>query len=346
MSEFDPGGVGKKGSVFGFPYDEEEADLVIIPVPWDVTVSYGEGTANGPAAVLEASRQLDFNIHGLDRPWAHRVFMEPIEKNLQELSVNSRERARGQIALLEEGQQTSVPEMEELNQHCEFMVHWANKKAKSHLQNGKVVGFLGGDHSTPLGLIQALADRQAFGILQIDAHMDLRRSYEGFTYSHASIMHNALQLPGVESLVQVGIRDFCEEEEEFARSSEKVISVFYDSQVRRQLFEGVSWKSITDKILEDLPENVYVSFDIDGLSPDLCPNTGTPVPGGLAFSEVAYLLEELRSSGRRIVGFDLSEVAPGTDGDWDANVGARILYLLCTSVGVSRGLIKATSETP
>ena len=162
------------------------------------------------------------------------------------------------------------------------------------------------------------------------AHADLRDAYEGFTCSHASIMHNALQLPQVSRLVQVGIRDYCGAEVELAQRSGGRVVQFDDYKLARNAFEGVAWGTQCDAIIEQLPENVYVSFDIDGLSPDNCPGTGTPVPGGLSYREAVYLLARLAESGRRIVGFDLTEVSPAdNDGEWNANVGARVLYKLC-----------------
>ena len=203
-------------------------------------------------------------------------------------------------------------------------------EAKRWLDAGKKVGVVGGDHSVPLGLIRAVAGRYpGVGILHVDAHADLREAYEGFTYSHASIMYNALhEAPGVGALVQVGIRDFCDEELEVARADERVVQ-FTDYELAAAQFEGETWRTVCDRIVAALPRQVYVSFDIDGLSPDNCPHTGTPVPGGLSFREAVYLLAAVVESGREIVGFDLCEVGPLRDGEWDANVGARVLYKLC-----------------
>jgi agmatinase len=195
------------------------------------------------------------------------------------------------------------------------------------LNQNKLVALLGGDHSTPLGLMQALSEKySSFGILHIDAHADLREAYEGFEFSHASIMYNAIKLPQVTRLVQVGIRDYCVAENQLIKSDAR-ITTFFDREIKQSQFEGVTWSVTCDKIIEALPERVYLSFDIDGLDPKLCPHTGTPVPGGLEFEQSIYLIEKLVHSGRTIIGFDLNEVAPGND-EWDANVGARLLYRL------------------
>ena len=108
-------------------------------------------------------------------------------------------------------------------------------------------------------------------------------------------------------------------------------------------YEGESFKQVVDDIISHLPDNVYISFDIDGLDPKLCPNTGTPVPGGFEFNEVVFLLKQLAASGKKIIGFDLVEVAPGED-DWNGNVGARLLYKLCNLMAVSQG--KLTMRRP
>ena len=335
MSAFDPSGVGIKGSLFGFPYTESEAELIIVPMPWDVTVSYGGGTANGPQAILEASTQLDFSLYGLHQPWELRSFMVDHE-SLLATSWSFREQAAAIIEQLEAGKEVDTHELETINQACEQMVDAGYELASKWLGKGKRVAFLGGDHSTPLGLIRALSEWQEFGILQIDAHMDLRAAYEGFQYSHASIMHHAIREPGVSSITQVGIRDYCEEETSLVETSAKPVFVFYDDQVKAGLMEGQTWQQWVEKIIDTLPDQVYISFDIDGLQPQLCPNTGTPVPGGLSFEEADYLIRSVVKAGKKIIGFDLSEVSPGSN-EWDANVGARVLFRLCSYLGLSVG---------
>src|SRR5690606_10871126 len=146
---------------------------------------------------------------------------------------------------------------------------------------GKKVVHTGGDHSTTMGYYEALATQyDNFRILHLDAHMDLRISYEGFTYSDASIMYNNLKLPKVSKIVQVGIRDFGEQEVEVVRDENGRVKVFTDTDMKAQAFEGLTWKEQCDRIISELPENVHISFDIDGMYPWYCPSTGTPVPGG------------------------------------------------------------------
>src|SRR5690606_34162769 len=118
---------------------------------------------------------------------------------------------------------------------------------------------------------------ESFGILVLDAHLDLRNAYEGFTWSHASIFYNALQLPQVSSLTQVGIRDFCDEEELFAQDQKNRVNIYFYRKLQRDNMAGISWIALFEEIIRRLPDKVYVSVDIDGLDPGLCPHTGTPV---------------------------------------------------------------------
>jgi len=209
-------------------------------------------------------------------------------------------------------------------------VHGATSAA---LEDGRLPVLLGGDHSTPLGAIQACAERfPGLGVLQIDAHADLRVAYEGFRWSHASICHNVLaECPGVARLVQVGIRDLGRAERARMQSDARIVGVF-DLDWTRARRKG-RLKSLVRTTFAMLPQDVYVTFDVDGLDPTLCPGTGTPVPGGFAWDEAMLVLRELVKSGRRIVGLDLNEVSAGPDGDpdgasWDAMFGARLLYRL------------------
>lgn len=341
----DPNDVGVKGSFLGLPFTPESAEMVIIPVPWDVTVSYSEGTAEGPQAVLDASTQIDLFVKDIPDAWKLGVAFLPIAEEISQQSKEARKEAAAYISWLEEGQQNHMlnnPEAipERINIATQKLNEWVSKEAISWLEKGKMVALLGGDHSTPLGLINTLANKHKnIGILQIDAHLDLRKAYEGFEHSHASIMYNALQNPHITKLVQVGARDFCQDEVEFASQTEGRVSIFYDQDIKEQQMEGKTWQTICINITNQLPELVYISFDIDGLDPKLCPNTGTPVAGGLEFHEALYLIKTLVRAGKKIVGFDLNEVTPGED-EWDANVAARLLYQMANLMAVSQGKLK------
>ncbi|UXX78840.1 agmatinase family protein [Reichenbachiella carrageenanivorans] len=329
---YDPSAVGVRGSIFGLPFEEADAQVVILPVPWDATVSYSAGTAEGPQAILDASAQLDLEVVGREAPWKQGIWMAPIDEEIRNKSQDLRLVVEPYIEALEAGQEyLKVKEViAAVDQGTTALKAQLKDQALAYLNKGKIVGLLGGDHSTPLGYLEALNDKyEDFGILQIDAHLDLRKAYEGFKHSHASIMYNALKLPNISKLVQVGIRDFCEEEMELVKSDERV-AVYFDQELKWQQFEGTTWQSLCKEMVAQLPDKVYISFDIDGLQPFLCPGTGTPVPGGLSFEEAVYLINQVKASGREVIGFDLNEVAPQPDDkEWNANVAARVLYALC-----------------
>lgn len=335
IDAFNPSGIGlDNGNFIGLPFNEEESEIILFPVPWDVTVSFSEGTATGPQNILESSTQLDLGDLFAPDAWKRGIFFKKHNAYWARRSTELRILAKEYIAFLEAGGNvTEKPKMQrildEINYTSENLKRWVKDETKKLLKSGKKIGLIGGDHSTPLGYLEALAEHHGeFGILQIDAHMDLRNTYEGFTFSHASIFNNVLKIKEVTGLTQVGIRDFCEEELDVVKSENGRVVVHFDENIKTQLYGGLTFAAVCEQIVESLPQRVYVSFDIDGLRPELCPNTGTPVPGGLDFQQACYLLRQVRMSGREIIGFDLCEVA-GLGQDWDGNVGARVLYRLC-----------------
>ena len=346
IKSFNPNSPGlKEANVFGLPFTPEESEIVLIPVPWEATVSYGGGTSKGPAAILEASAQVDLFHAEFPELWKQGIAMTDISKQLQTQSKAAKKSAAKIIDAFGDGKSPQndpklKKALDEVNAASAKMIDHVEGITTEWLDKGKLVGLVGGDHSTPLGFFKALSKKyKKYGILQIDAHMDLRKAYEGFTYSHASIMYNTLQLKEVTKLVQLGIRDFCEEENNFAEKNANRVKVFTYADVRKKQYEGASWKKMCDEIIASLPEHVHISFDIDGLDPKLCPNTGTPVAGGFEFHEITYLLSALAKSKKKIISFDLNEVSPGDD-DWDGNVGSRMLFHLCGVLAKSKALIK------
>ncbi|NEQ98075.1 MAG: agmatinase family protein [Cyanothece sp. SIO2G6] len=343
IDNFDPGGVGvDNGNLFGFPFDYETADVIVLGVPWEVTVSDRAGTAQGPAAILAASRQLDFYDRDHPTGWHQGIFMAPLDPALQCQNQELRSLAHHIIQAVEQGKPINSPALQPLltqvNQGCEAMNQWVYHQSSRALEQGKRVIVVGGDHSVPLGYLQALSQHYPdFGILHIDAHADLRDSYEGFQYSHASIMFNVLKIPQITKLVQVGIRDVSQTEVELVESyqngvapSHPRVTIHFDTDLKQKQYAGIPWAELCRAIVTDLPENVYVSFDIDGLDPKLCPMTGTPVPGGLELEEAFHLLRQVVKRQCTIIGADLSEVG---NGKWDGNVGARIVYKLFNLMG-------------
>lgn len=332
--EFNPD-INNGNSIFGLSCNEENALLQIIPVPWDLTASYGKGSSKGPEAVFNASFQLDLYKEFYPDYWKSGLFLRDIPSELEQLNqFFNHDVVEIFKAFNEErmGEDKIIDLLSEINDACHKMNQFVYDEALQIINKKKLPVVLGGDHSSPLGLITALSEtNESFGILHIDAHADLRKSYQGLVFSHASIMFNALRLQAVTKLVQVGIRDYCSEEDRRIRNSQGRILSFTDRYINHSMYEGTSWQELTAEIINSLPAKVYVSFDIDGLEPWHCPNTGTPVPGGLNPGQINYLLEGVCESGRKIIGADLCEVAPDPDGkdEWDANVGARALLDLC-----------------
>ena len=339
ISNFDPNSVGlKSNNIFGLPFGENDAELVLLPIPWEVTVSYRPGTGRGPEKIFDAAMQVDLYDPDVVDGWKKGFYMLTIDKNIRTKSDYLRQCAELIISDIIEGGVIAENEqlsnkMKEINEGGEMLLNWVYEMTLSLMKEGKKVGLIGGDHSTPLGYIKALGVlHEDFAVLQIDAHADLREAYEGFTYSHASIMYNVLQqVPQVKKLVQVGIRDYCDEELQMINGSNGRVVTFFDKDIKAQQYEGATWKDICKQVIDTLPQKVYISFDIDGLDPKLCPNTGTPVPGGFETEQVFYLFKMLHQSGRQLIGFDVNEVSGGDHrGDSiDAMVGARVLYKLC-----------------
>lgn len=335
LSKFDVNGPSNpRNNIFGLPFTEDEARLVILPVPWEVTVSYGAGTSRAIEHVFRASMQVDLYDAETDDAWRQGLYMRPPDKKILMKSDYLRKEAELYINFTSKGEMVErnsfmCKSLKEINEGSAWLNKWVYEQTGSLLDQGKLVALLGGDHSTPLGYFKAIAEKHGdFGILQIDAHCDLRKSYEDFSYSHASVMYNALQeIPQLKRLVQAGIRDYSRQEWEDIRDSKDRIITYFDKDIKERLYEGQAWKQIAEEIVGHLPEKVYISFDIDGLDPKLCPNTGTPVQGGFETEQVFYLIRKIIESGRQFIGFDLVEIGIG-DTDWDANVGARILWKL------------------
>ena len=338
---FDPALTGSADAgLFGIATELDTSRLAIIPVPWEVTTSYGNGTSRGPEAIRRASPQLDLHLRHLPDHYRQGFHLLAEDPEIAELNARFKPVAESIQAHLEEagnldGRADLVAALAEVNAASRRVNELVYRHSRDLDGAGKLVALVGGDHSSPYGLIRHLAEkyRSELGVLHIDAHHDLRDGYQGFRFPHASIFHNVMNLSAAPGrLVQVGIRDFSAEECRLAEADPR-IAVFYDEDIKDALYAGKPYAEIAAEIVAALPANVYVSFDIDGLRPDLCPHTGTPVAGGLEFDQARYLIAALVSSGRRIVGFDLCEVCPdplNPDNEWDGNVGARILFLLAS----------------
>ena len=328
LRHFDPdaAAVGNTG-IYGLPFTPEESYVVIVPVPFEATTSYGGGTSEGPAAVFEASKQVDLFDQETGRPYERGIAMLDMPREVLDWNAEGKRIA---ATVIEQGgvvDDVTREAAEKVNALGARVNEWVYEQTRTLLDAGKMPVILGGDHAVPFGAMRAYAEEYpGLGILHLDAHADLRDAYEGFTWSHASIFNNVMRkIDAVGKLVQVGLRDLGQAERRMIDDSNGRIVAFYDAEMAARKEEGVPFARIADEIIAALPNDIYLSWDIDGLDPTLCPGTGTPVPGGLSWNEAIGLLRAIRRSGKRIVGFDLCEVSPGAT-EWDANVGARLLY--------------------
>jgi len=346
MRDFDPDAAASPDAgIFGLPFSVEESRVVLIPVPFEATTSYGAGAADGPAAILEASKQIDLFDLEIGKPYGVGIAMLDEDPAIRAWNDEAKALA---TQVMEAGGAEGDPDLQnalaKVNRRSDQVNTWVYEHTKSLLDAGKIPCVVGGDHAVPFGAIKAYAERYPdMGILHLDAHADLRDAFEGFTHSHASIFYNVMErIPAVSRLVQVGVRDLGRAEYEYIRDSRGRVVTHFDQVLANERFDGVSWNSQVERIVAGLPTEVYPSFDIDGLDPTLCPHTGTPVPGGLSFQQAAALIAGVARSGRTIVGLDLCEVAPSDpDDQWDGNVGARLLYKMIGWMLRSQKLIAA-----
>ena len=248
----------------------EQAGFHIIPVPLEQSVSYGGGTVKGPQALLAASHQLE----------AWECGFAPGESGF----------------FTAQAVDCAGPITDTLDRIEAAVAHAIACEA--------VPVVLGGEHTVTLGALRALA-RQAektgepFGVVQFDAHADLRPQYEGSPFSHASVMYRAVADLGL-PLTQFAVRDFCREEAEIRK---KFNVTHYDAYFLARV--GLPELPLP----EDFPKNIYITFDVDGLDSSIMPATGTPSPGGINRREAQYMLERC-VAGRRVVGLDVVELAP------------------------------------
>lgn len=263
----------------------EKSLFHVIPVPLETSVSYGGGTAGGPSAILEASQQLE--------AWDGESF--PLDRGIHTTAAvdctGTAEEILGRI----------------------------EKQVSQSLEFKALPIVLGGEHTVTLGALRALKARenQVFGIIQFDAHADLRDTYQGDRFSHACVMRRAMDDLGL-PLFQIGIRALCREEHDLRR--ERKIP-FLDPG-------AVSRGEIPDPLLPPgFPENIYITFDVDGLDPSVIRATGTPVPGGIGWYDALMLLERV-VSGRKVIGFDVVELAPVSGDHASDFAAARLVYAI------------------
>lgn len=307
----------------------DEAKLVVVSVPWSVTSDYGRGAAYAPDAIIDASDKKD--IYDLKRDISHygSVATADIDYNIQECSGRLGHEAERIALSLEEsdtiGERTHA-RIERVNVGFGEMQASVYRQVRRIAKSGKQVAIVGGDQSVAFGAVKALSEHhKGIGVLNIDAHADLKHEGVPYTYSHTTVMRNiAEELSCVGKIVEVGVRDINHDELAFATANDKV-EIHFSEELAARRFEGETWGKICDEICESLPPKVYISFDIDALKIEFCHNTNSPVPGGMTFDEVVYLVNRVVATGHTIVGFDITEVVPNLDNVMDANVAARLL---------------------
>jgi agmatinase len=264
----------------------ETSRVAVLPVPLERTVSYGRGTAHGPAAVLAASTQVElYDETSGTEPWAA-------------LGIHT------------------LPSLDDLPDDLGEALDRIESEAERHLQAGKFLAAIGGEHSLSAALVRAARTVHGkLGIVQLDAHADLRDSYEGTPHSHACVMRRIVEL-GCPTLA-VGIRALSAPEGELIR--ERDLATVWGRELASLTVERFS------QLVDALPPKVYLTFDVDYFDPSLVPSTGTPEPGGgLWYPTLALLAELFRR--RQVVAMDVVELAPVADLPASDFVAARLLY--------------------
>lgn len=336
--EFDPNTITPdNGNYFGLSLNPEEAALVLLSAPWDLTTSLRFGSSYAPDAIIEASRYVDFYEPLAPNTWRKGIATAPIDYSIQDLSHRLRSDAEGVIKMHDELGISVLDNLmyeRRLRRVNEGSVEVNDNifKQTSHwLEMGKIVGLVGGDQSVSYGIVRALGYKyEKLGLLHIDSKCDMHEAYQGFDFSHASTMYNILRdVPQVEKLVAVGVQEFSPIEWE--RSvDDKRVSLYTAQDIWSRQFDGDTWANIVNGIIEELPNDVYLSLDIDGLENECSPNKGHLTAGGLSFHQVVFLMERIVASGRRIVGFDITEVVPSMDNKAEMRVVARLLFKMCS----------------
>ena len=265
---------------------QDDSYFEIISIPYECTTSYGKGTSKGPDAIIKASQ-----------------YVELYDEQFQ-------------IEAYKKGVFTSEPV--DVNGTIETIFKNIEEKVSKSLKKGKFPVSLGGEHSITLPIYKAFHNFYSdLCILQLDAHSDLRESYEGTMYSHASVMRRIASLG--DPITQVGIRSQCIEESVFIQK--KGIHTFYAHDLIRDGFNRF--------ILDDMPKNVFITFDLDYFDPSIMPSTGTPEPGGFQWYETIAFLQKVFQQ-RNVVGFDVVELAPQDNIAHPDFLAAKLIYKMMT----------------
>ena len=286
------------GSEIKTPY--EKAKVVILPIPYEATTTYRQGCQNGPAALLEASDQLEAYDEELERETCREVGIYTVQA-----IADTRHQSVSAQAMLQETTQT-VTQL---------------------IEAGKWLIAVGGEHSITAGVVKAYqqAIKHPFTVVQIDAHGDLRHQYEGSIYNHACVMRRIVEL-GLPTLA-VGIRSICLEEAELIKAQQ--IPVIW----AREMVDNTNW---IDAAIARIPtEHVFITIDVDGIDPSLMPGVGTPEPGGLNWYALLQFLKRLFTT-RQVIGGDVMELAPLVDSVVSEFTAAKLVYKLIGYQAISQ----------
>lgn len=325
--------VGDGGYYFGDKTLPKDADVVIVSAPWSVTSDFGRGATYTPDAVIDASAECGLYDANSELSAEGRVATAEIDYNIQESSEHlGREAERIAHHTASSVGEYAARKIAHINEGFAEMHTSIYKQAKYWAEQGKKVAVMGGDHSVTFGAVKALAEcNEGMGVLFVDAHADFSREGEVYNYSHRSIARNIVEeIPSVERLVEIGVRDISRVEAEELKANDNV-ELFLAERLAAKRFEGASWGDLCREVVAALPQKVYISLDIDALKIEFCNNTNAPVPGGMTFDEVTYLINAVVESGREIVGFDIVEVVSKIDNKMDAIVAARLLSKMCVA---------------
>lgn len=271
--------------------DITNSKVVIIPAPYEHSVSYGEGTIDGPDAILDASAYVEFYDDEFDRELCNEIGIA----TCQAIDFN------GKVD--------------------EEAIDIAYKCVKEHLEDNKFVVTIGGEHTISIAPIKAHFEKYPeMSILHFDAHSDLRNKYEGSKYSHACAFARVIDFFPPHKLTQVGIRAQCIEESKLIKRES--INTFYASSIRRGVY-GDNWQKF---VVDSLSDEIYISFDVDYFDPAVIPSTGTPEPDGFLYNETLEIFREIVRQQKQIIGFDLVEFAPIEGLSYPDITSARLIY--------------------
>jgi agmatinase len=302
-----PAALGPRSNFLGLQKtfsEYETAEIVLLSAPYEHTVSYGGGTRLGPSRIIKASHYVEVYDEELDRELCKDVGIA----TLPSLRFGKRVDRRA--------------------------LDYLQQIVNTHLEEGKFVATLGGEHTISSACIAAHLQRfPSLSVIQFDAHSDLRDSYEGNRYSHASVMARVCELLDPQRLVQVGIRAQCREESEYIKK--RGVRTFYAHDIHGGKYAG-STDRLLRTILSGLTDHVYITFDVDGLDPSIMPSTGTPEPNGLFWTEATGIIRAIGED-RTIVGFDLVELAPVRGVPHPDLTAAKLVYKMMNYAFLQKG---------